>query len=101
MSSRRASWTRRGSWVAAWKAVLVAGGVQGLVVLGALDQPERARLAGPVVEHAGHLRPDVRVAAAVDQQQRTRRQVLQTLFQVREAAAAGPLDAPHGDQAEL
>src|SRR5262245_57105857 len=82
-------------------AVLVAGQVQGLVVFGPLDQPELARLAGLLVQHAGHLRLDVGVAAAVDQQQRPRRQLLHLPLQVQEAAPPRPPDAADGDHAEL
>ena len=51
--------------------------VQGLVVLGALDQPEFLRLAGAVEQRLGHLRLDVGVGLAVDHQQRPRRQARQ------------------------
>jgi len=51
-------------------AVLVAGDLGRLVVLGAVDDPELLRLAGLLEEAAGHVGLDVVVVAAVDHEDR-------------------------------
>ena len=66
--------------------ILLARHLQGLVVLGALDQPELLGRPGQVEQGLGHCRLDVRVPAAVDHEQRTRRQAVQQVLQVRESA---------------
>src|SRR5262249_54921462 len=91
----------RGEELAPAPLGLPSGRLEGLVVLGPLDQPDLLGLAGGVEQRPRHLRLDVRVGAAVDHQQWPRPQPLDLPLQVREVAAPLALDLPHPDQADL
>src|SRR2546430_16582466 len=83
--------------------VLIPGHGQRLVVFGSLDEPVFLWRPGPVEQGTRHLRFDVGVASAVDQQQRPRRQLAHRRLKRGEMAAMLALNALQrrgGDPAE-